>query len=145
MKPRHKSWVMRLPRGIREQTGWLFIGAMTAISGLTYLLDFSTSIIAQFVDKIWLQAWGGFLFVTGILLVIATSMANRPLEKLALRFLSLGILIYMGWVVAVAPIDRAAITMFLCVAFMIVAEVRVAVIRILLKPLPDSVATMEVP
>lgn len=131
------SWVMRLPRGLREQPGWVFIGTISAVTGLSYLLGFAQSTaINRVLDPNFLKAWGGFLFFTGSLVVYATIMASRALERLALRFLSVGYLVYLGWVLTAAPISRAMVTTVACVSLIGLAEVRAAVLKAAMKPIP---------
>lgn len=140
-----KSWVMRLPRGLREQPAWAYVGILCAVGGLSYMLGVSESTIIQVLDKNWVRAWGGFLFISGMLVVISTVIANRPLEKLSLRFLSLGLWMYMGWVIVAVSFLRATVVIIACTSLIIFSEIRIAVLKILLRPLPDSITTMEVP
>lgn len=139
-----KSWVMRLPRGLREQPGWVFIGTLCALVGLSYMLGISETSITRVLSLAVLRIWGGFLCVSGVLVVYSTVTANRPLEKLSLRFLSLGLFIYMAWAVVAVSIQRATIAVFMGLSLIILSEIRVAVLKILLRPLPDSATTQEV-
>lgn len=131
---------MRLPPGLRDQPAFVFIGAMCAMAGLAYLLGVAESTsITRVLDVLWLRVWGGFLCLSGTLIVVSTWISNKPLERLSLRFLSLGILVYMGWILTAVPLSRAAFTVALCLILVALAEIRVGVIKTLLRPLPASV------
>jgi hypothetical protein len=118
----------------------VFIGTLVALGGLSYLLGLSqSSAIAQVLSTGWLRSWGGFLFLAGSLVVGSTVASNKPLERLSLRLLSLSFLVYMGWVLSAVSWDRATITTVMCLALVGAAEVRIAVIKRALKPLPASV------
>lgn len=128
---------MRLPRGLREQPAWVFIGTLTAATGLSYLLGVANSAtVSKVLEHGWLRAWGGFLLVAGVLVVISTVTTNRPLERMSLRFLSIGYLMYLFWVLTVIPPTRAMVTVVACISLAGLAEIRVAVIKVILKPVP---------
>ena len=130
------SWVMRLPAGVREQPGWIFIGFFCAAAGLTYLLGVSQSNVALVLGDVGLRVWGGFLCLSGLLVAGSTWAMNRPLERLALRFLSLGLAAYAAWVVLAVSASKATLTIVLSICLIGVAEVRIAVLKASLKPLP---------
>jgi hypothetical protein len=136
VKPRkNRSWVMHLPHGLREQPAWVFIGLLTAVTGLSYLFGLSqSSTVTRILQEGWVRGWGGFLFVSGTLVVISTIMSNKPLERLALRFLSLGFLVYLGWVLAVIPPTKAMVTVVACLSLVGLSEIRVAVLKVVLRP-----------
>jgi hypothetical protein len=137
LRAKGKSWVMRLPRGLREQPAWVFIGTISSVTGLSYLLGFAQSTaINRVLDPNFLRVWGGFLLFAGSLVVYATIWANRALERLSLRFLSVGYLVYLGWVLTAAPVNRAMVTTVACVSLIGLAEIRVAVLKAAMKPLP---------
>jgi hypothetical protein len=128
---------MRLPGGLREQPAWIFIGTLCTLAGLSYLIGLAeSSTITQILDPIWVRTWGGYLCGSGLLVVSSTWMRNVPLERMALRFLSLGFLIYMGWLLAVLPIGKAALTVTMCLALFVLAEIRIAVLTMVMRPLP---------
>lgn len=132
-----KSWVERLPRGMREQPAWMLIGALSCLTGLSYLLGFSQSAtIMRVLGPEWLRVWGGFLCLAGFMVIISTMTMNRPFEKLSLRFLSIGFMVYMGWVFVAIPPTRAMVTAALCVSIIGLAEIRVAVLKVAMRPLP---------
>lgn len=137
VKPKRKSWVMQLPGGLREQPAWVFIGTLAAVTGLSYLLGVAQSTtISKILSSDWLRVWGGFLCLSGALVVIATVTTNRALERLALRFLSLGFLVYLGWVLTAAPLSRAMVSTVTCLSLIGLAEIRVAVLKVAMRPLP---------
>lgn len=142
LKVSRKSWVMKLPHGIREQPGWIFIGTMCFLAGLSYLFGVSESAITRELDEEWLRGWGGFLSLAGLLVVISTGTSNRPLERLSLRFLSLGVLVYTGWILATVPLQRVTFVAFMGIALIGLSEIRVAVHKAVLKPLSKSVKEM---
>lgn len=128
---------MRLPGGLREQPAWIFIGTLCGLAGLSYMIGLAESnSITQVLDPLWVRVWGGFLFLAGLLVVASTWMRNRPLERMSLRMLSLGFLIYMGWLLTVLPWSRAALTVGMCLSLFVLAEIRVAVLHMAMRPLP---------
>lgn len=129
---------MRLPHGLRDQPAQIFIGALFALAGLSYLLGIAESnSITRVLDPTWLRVWGGFLFLSGVLTVWSTWSVNRPLERMALRFMSLGLLMYIGWILAAVPFARAVITVALVACMIVMSEIRVAVIKVLLRAPPS--------
>lgn len=135
---------MCLPLGLREQAAWVFIGVLSALAGLSYLLGIAESTsITRVLDPTWLRAWGGFQLIAGVLIAGSTLASNKPLERLSLRFLSLGIFVYIGWILTTVPLSRAAFTVSICLAFVGLAEIRVAVLRAVLTPLPVLTVTIE--
>lgn len=137
MKSFRGSWVMRLPHGVRDQPAWIFIGFMCAAAGFSYMLGVSQSATVESVlGSVGLRLWGGYLFLAGSLVVAATWNANKPLERLSLRLLSLGLLLYTCWIVLAVPISKATLTVSLCIGLVGMAEIRVAVLKSVLKPLP---------
>jgi hypothetical protein len=132
-------WVMRLPGGLREQPAWIYIGALCTLAGLSYLLGFAESnTITQVLAPVWLRVWGGFLLVSGALVGGSTWFGNKPLERLSLRFLSLCLLVYMGWILAAVPFNRATLTVTTVVALVGLSEIRVAVLKMVLRSFPIS-------
>lgn len=135
---------MKLPVGVREQPGWLFVGLLFTTVGLSYLFGVSESTtVSQVLGSGGLRLWGGFLSFSGVLVIIGTWNRNLALEKLALRLLSLGLLAYMGWVITIVPISRATFVVALCASFAGLSEIRIATIKAVLKPLPAKLP--EVP
>lgn len=131
------SWVMRLPHGVRDQPGWIFIGFLCAAVGSSYMLGFSQSVTVQNVlGSVGLRIWGGYLLLAGTLVVVSTWNTNKALERLALRLLSLGLMLYTCWLILAVPLNRATLTVSLCVGLVGMAEIRVAVLKAVLKPLP---------
>jgi hypothetical protein len=139
-----KAWVTRLPRGLQEQPAWVFIGTLVALAGLSYLLGLSqSSAVAQVLSDNWIRTWGGFLCASGCLVMISTLLANKPLERLSLRLLSLGLFVYMGWVVTAVSWDQATITSAMSIALIGAAEIRVALIKRILRPIPHNVREVD--
>lgn len=129
-------WVFRLPPGLREQPAWVFIGTLVALVGLSYLLGFSSSSVTLVISELWLRVWGGVLFVAGTLVLLGTIRANKPLEMMALRIQSVCLLLYTVWVISAVGISRATLTIMLCVILVLLSEIRIAVIKVILRPLP---------
>lgn len=128
---------MRLPGGLRDQPAWVFIGALCTLAGLSYLLGIAESTsITRVLDPVWLRVWGGFLFVSGGLLTYSTWVGAKALERMSLRFLSLGFLVYMGWVLAAVPLSRATLSVTTVLALVVLSEIRAAVLKMLLRPTP---------
>lgn len=133
-------WVMRLPGGLREQPAWIYIGTLCMLAGLSYLVGIAESTsITRVLDPVWLRVWGGFLFLSGGLVAGSSWTSSKPLEKMSLRFLSLGLLVYLGWILAVLPPGRAVLTVTLCIALVGLAEIRVAVLTMAMRPMPPLV------
>lgn len=137
MLARHAGLVLRLPRGFREQPGWIFIGSLCALVGLSYMLGVSQSSITQALNPAWLKVWGAGLCLTGVAIAVATATVNRPLERLSLRLLAVGLLVYMGWILAVVP-AKSTMMVFMCLSLIVFSQIRVAVIGILFDPTPES-------
>lgn len=136
-KNKRASWILYLPRGLQDQPAWVFIGTLVCFSGLSYLLGFSQSTtLNRVLDPDLLRIWGGFELFAGALVVYSTIRSSRPLERLALRFLSLGFLVYVGWILTAAPLNRAMVTTVTCISLVGLTEIRVAVLKASLKPLP---------
>jgi hypothetical protein len=131
--------VMRLPVGLREQSAWIFIGILCAAAGLSYLTGIAESTsITRVLNPTWLRLWGGFLLIAGSLVTASTWVSNKPLERLSLRLLSLGLLVYMGWVLAAVPLSRATWAATTCLSMVALSEIRVAVLRAVLRPRPPD-------
>lgn len=128
--PMRPSWVLRLPRGLREQPAWVFIGLMVALVGLGYATGLTTSSIQRVVGGEGLKGWGAFLVVTGVLLVFATIKGKPALEKLALRWLVISLLAYCSWLVYTVNIKQASMTIALTVILVVLAEIRIGFIKI---------------
>lgn len=126
-------WILRLPHGLREQGAWVFIGLMVGLAGVSYMLGISQSNITQAVGTTGLRIWGAFLAVSGFGVVYATMRARSALEKLALRVLSICMLVYTGWLTVVAPLGRLVMTIVLVLALVLMSEIRIAFIKVLLR------------
>lgn len=128
---------MRLPRGLREQPAWVFVGTLTIATGLSYLTGLaSSSSIVRVMDPMWLKVWGGFELLSGVLVLFSTIKGDRALERLSLRFLSLGFLMYLAWVLTAVPLSRAMVTTVSCISLAGLAEIRIAVLKVVLRPAP---------
>lgn len=139
MKESSTPWVFRLPRGMWSQPSQIFIGTLVGLGGLGYLLGVAKSnSIAALLDPIVLRVWGGFLFVSGVLLVYSTIRGNLALERMALRFLSSGLLVYMGWVLTAVSAGQGTLTVIMCMCLAGTAEIRSAVIKALMRPIPPK-------
>lgn len=131
--PMPKSWVMRLPAGLREQTGWIFIGFMVALVGLSFLAGFTDSAISKAIGDTGLRVWGGCLWLSGSLVTWATWKHNAAHEKMALRFLALSLLAYVLWILTVVPLRQAAMTLVLAFILIGLAEIRVGYLKVILS------------
>ena len=131
--PIPKSWVVRLPRGLREQPGWIFIGFMVFLVGLGYVTTVTTSTVEDAIGDRGLQGWGFFLMVTGVLVVYATWTAKPALEKMSLRWLVFALLAYTTWLMTVVDLSRAAMTLVLSSILIVSAEIRVGYIKVFLS------------
>lgn len=136
------SWVNKLPTGLRDQPSQVFTGVLVSLAGLSYLFGLSHSTALQVVSELWLQSWGGLLFIAGVLVVFGTLRANKPLERMALRIQSISLFVYMVWVLSAIPLTRATLTVALCVCLIGLSEIRIAVLKALMRPLPESARTV---
>lgn len=136
-------WIMRLPQGLRDQPAWVFIGFLVGLSGISYLMGLTESSISQAVGTTGLRVWGACLALSGFGVVYATIRARPVAEKLALRLLSLCMLVYGGWVLTIVDIRRAAMTLVLVLVLVVLAEIRVAVLRALFRSAPAREATWK--
>lgn len=131
--PMPPSWVMRLPKGLREQPAWVFIGFMVALVGLGFATGLATSAVYLSIGGIGLKFWGGFLTLTGTLTMYATVRAKPALEKMSLRWLAFALLAYTLWLSMNIPITVGAMTYMLATVLIGMAEIRVGHLKILLK------------
>jgi hypothetical protein len=89
-------WVMRLPRGLRDQPAWVFIGFLVTLGGLGFVTGLTESSVSQAIGTTGLRVWGAVLLLSGLGVLSATLSAKPALEKLALRVLSLCMFVYVG-------------------------------------------------
>lgn len=127
-----KPLISRVPRGLREQPGWVFIGVLMMLVGLGYVTNYTESTIVNAVGVTGMRIWGTSLFLTGCLLILATIRAKVALEKLALRILSCNMLMYGGWLLSVTSFRRVAMTVVLALLLAVTAELRVIQLRMLM-------------
>lgn len=130
---RRPPLITRLPRGLREQPAWVFIGVLLFLSGLGYLTGFTQSMITDAIGSTGLKVWGGVLASSGALLVAATMLARPSLEKLALRTMSLTLIAYAGYLMTVASLQRIAMSVILTVILVGLAEFRVMTLKVLIR------------
>lgn len=131
---KRRPWINYVPVGIQLNGGWFLMGLLFVMSGFAYLIRFTESTtITRVLDPIGLQVWGGVLLSGGLLLCYSIARSKLALEKLALNFLSVALLVYGGWIASAVPFARTGITLILIVSFVLIIQVRVAVIRKLLN------------
>ncbi len=135
MRRRHArpSFLLRLPAGLREQPGWVFIGLMIALVGLGYATGFTESAIVRAVGETGMRVWGWSLLISGGLVVVGTIRAGVALEKLALRVLTCNMIVYGGWLLSITSARKAAMTLGLALLLAVTAELRVLQLRALIK------------
>lgn len=124
--------IMRLPRGLREQPAWVFIGVLLTFSGLTYALGLAESAIVKAIGECGLRVWGVALMLSGVLLVTAVVKARPSLEKLALRTMTCTLMVYAGYLLLVAPFERVIMSVVLVIILCGLAEFRVMHLRALI-------------
>lgn len=125
--------ILRLPRGLREQPAWVFIGSLIFLVGLSYLTGFTESVISQAIGMTGLKVWGGILAASGALLISATVYARPALEKLSLRAMTCSLLAYGGYLLTVSSFKRAAMTVVLVILLAGIAEIRTWHLTILIR------------
>jgi hypothetical protein len=126
-------WVMRLPRGLREQPAWVFIGILVTLGGLGFVTGLTESSVSQVVGPVGLRVWGATLLLSGLGVLSATLSAKPALEKLALRALSLCMFVYAGWILTVIDWRRASMSVLLCAVLIGIAEVRIGTLKALYR------------
>jgi hypothetical protein len=126
-----KDYLLYLPLGFREQSFQVYMGVMISLVGVSYITGFGTSTVEQAIGNGGLRFWGISLIVSGTLLAIATVKEKIELEKFSLRLLSINILMYAGWIIVVAPFDKAFLTIVLSTALVLSCEVRIIKINTL--------------
>lgn len=136
--------ITRLPRGLRDQPAWVFIGSLLFLVGLTYLTGFTESVISKAIGDMGLRVWGGILMTCGGGLVWATVASRPALEKLALRATSLTLVAYTGYLLTVTDFQRAAMTVVLSVLLIGLAEFRVLTLTALIRQSEEFRQVMEV-
>lgn len=124
--------IMRVPRGLREQPAWVFIGVLLALSGLSFAVGFTESMVAQAIGELGLRVWGSALTLSGVLLVAAVVKAKPALEKLALRTMTCTLMAYMGYLLLVAPFKRTVMSVVLTLILCGLAEFRVSHLKALM-------------
>ncbi len=130
-------WVLRLPMGLQLQPGTTLIGITCAIVGLSYALDLSEGgrLATELPGAHWtLNIWGIYLLFTGLMVAITTIRQCGALERLALRLLSIGLCVWVLWLVIGVGLFPAIMTISLSLAFVGFAEIRAARIKVLLIP-----------
>ena len=123
---------MRLPAGLRKQPAWVFIGLLIGLAGLSYVGGFTESSVSRAVGTVGLRVWGGVLTFSGFAVVLATLRGRPALEKLALRILSICMAVYGGWLTIVVELNRVVMSTVLVLILIGMAEIRVAVLKMLL-------------
>ncbi len=133
-KRRRKPWILRLPQGIRNNPAWIFIGGLFAISGLSLMFGLAEpTTISRALPPFFLNVWGGCITAGGLTLVWATVRIDFLLEKFILRVLSVLIILYGGWAIAVVGLSRAAVTSVLILMLSVIFEIRLAVINLVVR------------
>jgi len=131
--PIPKSWVLRLPRGLREEPAWVFIGVMVALSGVAFATGLTTSMVTHAIGQNGLRAWGGLLAFSGVFVVWATIRHVPAHEKFALRLLALTIFAYAGWLLTVVPFKQAAMSVVLAIILIGLCEIRVGFLKLIIN------------
>lgn len=126
-------WIMRLPRGLREQPAWVFIGVLVTLGGLGFVTGVTESSVSQAIGTTGLRIWGALLLISGLGVLSATLSARPALEKLALRVLSLCIFVYAGYLLTIVDWKRAAMNVVLCGVLIGLAEIRIATLKALYR------------
>ncbi len=130
--PMPVSWVMRLPRGLREQPGWVFIGIMIALAGFSYATGFASSAIQLSIGGLGLQLWGSFLMFTGTLVSYSAWVGKPVLEKMALRWLAFALLAYCSWLALQVPLSLGVMAYTMSFILTVLAEIRVGCLKMIL-------------
>lgn len=135
MATRRNTWIFRMPEWARRNPLGIFIAILMIFTGTLYATDLATStVITKSLDPIGLRIWGSSLAFGGIVKLYGNVAYDYPLEKLGCRFISLSVVIYALWVMASVGL-RGTTTVALCLILAITLEIRVAVIKLILRPI----------
>lgn len=135
MRRRSKSWILKLPEWARRNPLGVFIAILLSFTGVLYALELSTSTaITENLNPIGLRAWGIFLASGGIVKLLGNVAYDYPLEKLGCRLISVSVFVYAFWVLFSVGL-RGLTTIVLCMILVVTLEIRVAVIKLILKPI----------
>lgn len=127
----------RVPVGVQLNGGWLLVGTIMFMSGLGFASGVTESTtITKLMGDTAIHVWGGVLMTSGALLGVAIWFSRVALEKLALNLMSIALSVYGAWLAAAVPFSRTGLTITLLIIFVGLAQIRVAVLRRLLRPLP---------
>lgn len=126
-------WIMRLPRGLRDQPAWVFIGFLVTLGGLGFVTGLTESSVSQAIGTTGLRVWGAVLLLSGLGVLSATLSAKPALEKLALRVLSLCMFVYVGYLFVVVDWKRVAMSAILCAVLIGLAEIRIGTLKALYR------------
>jgi hypothetical protein len=124
---------MRLPRGLRDQPAWVFIGFLVTLGGLGFVTGLTESSVSQAIGTTGLRVWGAVLLLSGLGVLSATLSAKPALEKLALRVLSLCMFVYVGYLFVVVDWKRVAMSAILCAVLIGLAEIRIGTLKALYR------------
>ncbi len=137
-KRRRKPWILRLPRGVRANPAWIFIGFLFFVSGASLLTGLAEpTTISRALPPFFLNVWGGCIAAGGLTLIWATVKIDILLEKFILRVLSVLIVLYGGWAISAVGIGRAAVTTVLILMIVVVFEIRLAIINLIIRGVSD--------
>lgn len=141
----YKPWILYVPEGMRIRPLAVFLISLCLLSGIPAIFGFRASDkIAEIMPDWFMRIWGLVLVVGSVTLLYSIYRSPRDsvhgkklltTEKFGLRCLSIGSLFYALTVIIVAgwTITSAfAVGVILWFAFW--CEVRVAVIKMLLRP-----------
>jgi hypothetical protein len=128
-----KPWIMRLPRGLREQPAWVFIGILVTLGGLGFVTGLTESSVSEAIGPTGLRVWGAVLLLSGLGVLTATLSARPALEKLALRALSVSMAVYAGYLFVVIDWQRLAMSVILCGVLIGLSEIRIATLKTLYR------------
>lgn len=126
-------WIMRLPRGLRDQPAWVFIGFLVTLGGLGFVTGLTESSVSMAIGTTGLRVWGAVLLLSGLGVLSATLSARPALEKLALRALSLCMFVYVGYLFVVVDWKRVAMSAILCAVLIGLAEIRIGTLKALYR------------
>lgn len=127
-------WLFRLPNGLQHQPESVFIGLLCVLTGLSYAVGLSSSNrLTERLNPTYLKAWGGFLLISGLLIIYSVIREQYALEILSRRFLSICIAVFLVWITLIVGVTNAAITVMLGTGLIVLGEIRIAVLKLFIR------------
>lgn len=128
------NWILYLPNWVRRNPLGMFLALLCVITGLLYVFNLATNnVITNELNRTWLQCWGAYLAIGGLVKIYGNVACNYPAEKLGCRLISVALIVYAAWLITLVGF-RATTSVALSLILIFSLEARVAVINLILSP-----------